>query len=93
MRPEKNLIFNNRNVQGDHDFEMFQSLYFSLSRKYTFRPRTKPNDMPTYVYICIPPPHLSPLPYCPQEQEEKVNVKTNDYSPLRRGWPSQINNI
>jgi hypothetical protein len=59
-------------VQGDPDLEIFQSLYFSLSRKYTFRPRSKPSDMPTRIYItiCTPPPHLSPLPYCPQNRGE-----------------------
>jgi hypothetical protein len=81
-------------VQGDPDFEMFQSLYFSPLRKYTFPPRSKPNDMPIriYNYMYTPPPSL-PSTILTSEQGEKVNIKTNDYSPLRRGWTSQINNI
>jgi hypothetical protein len=42
----KKVLYGWTAVQGDPDFEMFQSLYFSLSRKYTFRPRSKPSDMP-----------------------------------------------
>ncbi len=72
-------------VQGDPDLETSQSLYFSLSRKYTFRPRSKPSDMPIRIYnYMYTPPHLSPLPYCPQNRG-KVNIKTNDYSPLKKG--------
>jgi hypothetical protein len=54
-----------RSVQGDPDFEVFQLLYFSLSRKYTFRPRPKPSGMPI---LLGPPgcaqvfPYLSPGP-------------------------------
>jgi hypothetical protein len=42
-----------KTVQGDPDLETFQSLYFSLWRKYTFRPRSKPSDMPTRIYNYI----------------------------------------
>jgi hypothetical protein len=76
------------------DFEMFQSLYFSLSRKYTFRPRSKPSDMPICIYmsICTPPPPSLPSTILSSKQGEKVNIKTNDYSALKKGWSSQINN-
>ena len=51
-----------KGVQGHPDFELFQSPYFSLSRKYTFRPRSKPSDIPIriYNYMYTPPP-ISPL--------------------------------
>jgi hypothetical protein len=74
-------------VQGDPDFETFQSLYFSLSRKYIFRPRSKPSDMPTciYNYMYIPPPPISPLYHTVLKTGGKVNIKINDYSPLKKG--------
>ncbi len=57
-------------VQGDPDLESFQSPYFF------FRENTLSDLAPSlaiclYVYITIctpPPPHLSPLPYCPQNR-------------------------
>ncbi len=46
-----------------------------------------------YISICTPPPPSLPSTILSSEQGEKVNIKTYDYSPLKRGWPSQINNI
>ena len=64
-------------VQGDPDSEVFQSLYFSLSRKYTFRPRPKPSGMPIciYNYMYTPPPSSLPSTILPPEEGEKVILR------------------
>ncbi len=57
-------------VQGDPDLESFQSPYFYF-RKSTLSDLAPSLTICLYVYITIcttPPPHLSPLPYCPQNR-------------------------
>ncbi len=59
-------------VQGDPDLESFSIAIFLLSRKYTFRPRSKPSDMPIriYNYMYTPPPSL-PSTILSSKQGEK----------------------
>jgi hypothetical protein len=72
-------------VQGDPDLETFHSLYFH------FRESTLSDLVPSlaiclYVYITIcTPPSISPLYHTVLKTGGKANIKTNDYSPLKKG--------
>jgi hypothetical protein len=72
-------------VQGDPDLETFQSLYFHF-RESTLSDLAPSLAICLYVYItiCTPPP-ISPLYHTVLKTGGKVNIKTNDYSPLKKG--------
>ncbi len=74
-----------RCVQGDPDLETFQSLYFH------FRESTLFDLAPSlticlyvYIYLYVHPP-ISPLYHTVLKTGGKVNIKINDYSPLKKG--------
>jgi len=72
-------------VQGDPDLETFQSLYFHF-RESTLSDLAPSLAIYLYVYItiCTTPP-ISPLYHTVLKTGGKVNIKTNDYSPLKKG--------
>jgi hypothetical protein len=72
-------------VQGDPDLESFQSQHFHF-RESTLSDLAPSLAICLYVYItiCTPPP-ISPLYHTVLKTGGKVNIKTNDYSPLKKG--------
>jgi len=73
-------------VQGDPDLETFQSLYFH-SRESTLSDLAPSLAicLCVYISICTPPPPISPLYHTVLKTGGKVNIKTNEYSPLKKG--------
>ena len=66
-------------------FRVISIATFSLSRKYTFRPRSKPSDMPIriYNYMYTPPPSL-PSTILSSKQGEKWTLRLMIIHPSKR---------
>jgi hypothetical protein len=72
-------------VQGDPDLETIQSPHFYFRE-------SKLSDLAlslaiclyVYITICTPPP-ISPLYHTVLKTGGEVNIKTNEYSPLKKG--------